>query len=798
MPDSTASYSFDPHDSPALHWAGKSDTLSFTVPTLSIHQHELINPARVLSPVLQDPSKAPNYQFTLFSDMDPLAKLREIGRAIEAYSHTENWANRMIAGDSLVVMNSLLQKEHMAGTVQTCYIDPPYGIKYGSNFQPFVGKKDVKDRNDDDLTTEPEMIKAFRDTWELGVHSYLTYLRNRLLLVRELLKDEGSVFVQISDENVHHVRELCDEIFGLENFVTMIKFKKTGSMSLANLMGSTTDYLIWYAKDKKRVKYHQLYIERRAGDPSLDMYRYVELDDGTVRKATDEEMNSKDFLSTHRNVRYTSLFSGSQVDNSTQIVEFGGEKFIPPVGKNWKTSLEGMKNLIAAGRVVKSKFGLRYKRYLDDFRLMELSDLWDDTGGATDMKYVVQTSTKVIQRCILMTSDPADLILDITCGSGTTAYVAEQWGRRWITCDTSRVALAIARQRLLTAVFPYYKLADTKAGISSGFIYKSVPHVTLKSIANNEPPEREILYDQPEIDRSRVRLSGTFSVESLPAPVVFSPDEAADSENIIQNINQSSRLSDWMEQLKATGIIGENGRRIRFSGVEQLSGTRWLNAKAYTDEDNPKTALVCFADEASLMDSKRVSGAFGEAVAVRPDYMIFAAFQFDPEGAALIKEYMNIHGITTLQVQMNPDLMTDDLRKKLRTDQSFWLVGQPDAELVRTEAGNFRVRVLGFDYYNVAKNKVESGDADKIAMWFLDPDYNGMTFRPSQGFFPMEGKKGGWAKLAKTLGAEIDPDMIEAYSGTESLEFEAGEKVAVKIIDNRGIESMTILSPKEE
>ena len=298
IPDDVHTYKFDPNMSPALEWAGKSEGTSFEVPVQSIHQYEKITPHRVIAPVLKDPSKTPNYQGLLFSDADPFTRIQEIGRAIEAYHYREAWTNRMIAGDSLVIMNSLLQKEGMAGSVQMCYIDPPYGIKYGSNFQAFTDKKDVKDKSDEDLTTEPEMIRAFRDTWELGIHSYLKYLRNRLLLVRELLKDSGSVFVQISDENVHHVREICDEIFGPENFVTMIKFQKAGSRA-ANLIASRTDYLVWYVKDKERVKYHQLFIERKQGTASFDMYSYVELDDGTVRKYIAEEMSSKDFLLNH-------------------------------------------------------------------------------------------------------------------------------------------------------------------------------------------------------------------------------------------------------------------------------------------------------------------------------------------------------------------------------------------------------------------------------------------------------------------------------------------------------------------
>ena len=787
-PDTPRTYSFDPHMSPSLEWAGKSEGSDFSVPTPSIHRHEVIRPHVIINSALRQ-----EQQLSLFADASPYERLQERIKAIEAYQHSENWTNRLIAGDSLLVMNSLIQKEAMSGTVQTAYIDPPYGIKYGSNFQPFVNRRDVKDRNDDDLTQEPEMIKAFRDTWELGIHSYLTYLRNRLLLVREMLKDSGSVFVQISDENVHYVRCICDEIFGKENFITSIKFKKTGSIS-ANFLGSTTDYIVWYVKDREQAKYHQLYIERKAGEPSLDMYNYVNCDGG-VRRLTAEELHNPTLLSGLRNFQYTTLFSDGAMSNTTEPIEFEGEKFYPPKGKHWKTTREGMNNLMKAGRIEKSGKGLRYKRYLDDFPLMELGDIWEDTGGATDMKYVVQTSTKVIQRCILMTSDPGDLVLDITCGSGTTPYVAEQWGRRWIACDTSRVAVTIARQRLMTAAYDYYRLADDKKGISAGFVYKTVPHITLKSIANNEPPAREILYDAPEADAKRIRITGPFSVEGLPAPVVLSPDEAA---NLTADVNEGARQSDWRSQLLSAGIVGRKGERIRFSRVDALEGTRCLNAEAETEDG--ESAVVCFAGETTLMDSRRVYRALEEAVnrLPRPAMVIFAAFQFDAEASEMIRHLEIPQGMTALQVHMNADLMTADLKKNVRTEQSFFLVGQPDVVLMKS-GNKYRVKVIGFDYYNVKTNKVESGEAENIAMWLLDTDYNGMTLNPSQIFFPMDGKTGGWSKLAKTLRTEIDPELIAQYAGNESLEFTArdGQKIAVKIIDDRGIESMRILEVRE-
>ena len=780
-PDTLKTYSFDPNESPCLDWAGKDEASSFTVPTLSIHQHELVNPLRALYDVRSERAKIPERQILLFGPDTDEQRLLNTMRAAQAYEHRENWTNRMIAGDSLLVMNSLLQKENMAGSVQTVYIDPPYGIKYGSNFQPFVNKKDVKDRNDEDLTTEPEMIRAFRDTWELGIHSYLTYLRNRLLLVRELLRDSGSVFVQISDENVHHVRELCDEVFGACNFVSLITFKKTSPLGSKGLAG-ISDYLVWYAKDKSRMKYRQLFTEKDAGEGTL--YTWLELKDGSRRKMTPDEIRTaKNYPAGARAFTLDKLQSAGYTETCMYDFELEGTTY--KCGKkSWRTNREGMQRLIEKGRVMAPAETPRYVLYHDDFPVQALNNLWDDTGGATDMRYVVQTSTKVIQRCILMTSDPGDLVLDITCGSGTTAYVAEQWGRRWITCDTSRIALAIARQRLLTATFPYYRLNNPEQGISSGFVYKSVPHITLKSIANNEPPARETLYDQPEIDSSKVRVSGPFTVEALPAPVVLSPEEAAQLSPY-----EGEHQADWREQLLHTGIRGKNGERLTFSRIEAMTGTRWLNAKAFLTDG--RTALVCFADTSALMDSKRVSFAIDELkYQVRPDLLIFAAFQFNPESQDLIAN-MNLPDVKCLQVKMNDDIVTKDLRKNVKTDDLFWLVGQPDVELVRTKKGKYRVRVLGFDYYNIKTDKIESGGTKNIAMWMLDTDYNGKILRPSQIFFPL----GGWENLAKTLKAEIDPDLIEAYSGTESLPFDAEEdrEIAVKIIDDRGIDSMRVL-----
>lgn len=444
-------YEYDPHLDPQLQWAGKVEHTSFEVPTVSLHVHERIDPKTILDNARKEETGP--QQPSLF---DAIKKpLRE---AIEFYKHRQGWSNRLIAGDSLLVMNSLLEKEGMAGKVQMVYFDPPYGIKYGSNFQPFVNKRDVTDGKDADLTAEPEMIKAFRDTWELGIHSYLSYLRDRLLLARELLHESGSVFVQISAENLHHVRELLDEVYGVDNFISIITFQKTGSLA-GSLLGSTVDYLVWYAKDKKQIKYHQLFLPRKQGDPSLDRYDRIETPDGSSRRITASEIRGEKPIPQGKRYRVQSIFSSGQTTEGSFPFEWEDVTYYCPSGNHWKTNLNGMLQLAQQERLEVEGKRLRYKRYVADFPMLPISDRWESMQIGTQLVYVVQTSIQAIKRCMLMTTDPGDLVLDITCGSGTTAHVAEQWGRRWITCDTSRVATTLAKQRLMTASFDYYQLA---------------------------------------------------------------------------------------------------------------------------------------------------------------------------------------------------------------------------------------------------------------------------------------------------------------------------------------------------
>jgi adenine-specific DNA-methyltransferase len=750
---------YDPHLDPQLVWAGKKEHASFEVPTVSLHVHETIDPRTIIEAVRKRNGDGGPVQPSLFERPEEKLSLHD---AIDFYKHSHGWSNRLIAGDSLLIMNSLLEKEGMAGQVQMVYIDPPYGIKYGSNFQPFVDKRNVKDGKDEDLTQEPEMIRAFRDTWELGIHSYLTYLRDRLLVAKELLHDSGSCFVQISDENVHHVRELMDDVFGPKNFLSQIAFRTSGSLS-ADVVSGIYDILVWYGKDITKTKIRPLFVPRNAED-----YQFAELPDGSRISVSDvDHLPDRSRLYTTEN-----LVSSGYTQTCIFPLHFDGRTFNPSSGKSWKTTKDGIEKLKIANRLQAQGATVRYVLFEDDYPVSRLTNLWSDLAGAPDKIFVVQTNPKVVQRCVLMTTDPGDLVFDPTCGSGTTGYVAERYGRRWITCDTSRVAITLAKQRLMTAEFEYYELARPEEGVDSGFRYRTVPHVTMGSIANNPEihdgmsreqidsaiaryAEQETLYDQPYTDKNRVRVTGPFTVEAVPAPSVQSLDDIDMGESPMREQESlgdfrdapmplldasvarkgpTLRHTEWRDELLKTGLRGKGGHHIDFARVEPLAGTRWLHADAETKGVKPERVVISFGPEYSLLDRNQVELAWEEArtLSPRPAIIVFAAFEFDPDAAreidSLTKEKT---GMTFLTAQMNADLLTEDLKKKRASNQSFWLVGRPDVdvrEIAKGEhKGKWEAEVLGFDYYDTRTGTIESGDTSKIAMWLLDTDYDGRS-----------------------------------------------------------------------
>ncbi len=488
------------HHAPWLEWAGKQETAAFSVDPVALHIHE-----RISSKAILKTAKRQNVQRELFADPQ-----QDYSTAVDFYQHDVDWANRLILGDSLTVMSSLAQRENLGGKVQMIYIDPPYGIKFASNFQPSTFQRDVRDRPQD-LTREREQIKAYRDTWRLGIHSYLAYLRDRLIVAKELLTDSGSIFVQIGDENVHRVRCVMDEVFGSENFVGEIVFK-TRSTSTRKNLSILNDYILWYSKDISLLKFHRLYEEKKA-----DSVRFNLADiDGEIVNASDAKKlnkgNAKFFSS-------NSLYSTSGSDTSRMPFMFRNREYLPAASRSrgWRCSQDGLSRLAAADRIISQGNSVRYKYFHGDFPYALIANLWDNQMSEQNKAYVVQTSTKVIERCLLMTTDPGDLVLDPTCGSGSTAYVAEQWGRRWITIDTSRVAVALARQRLLTGAFDYYKLKDESKGIAGGFVNKQAPHITLKSIAQNTALDPIFEKHEPILKEKLDALNNNLSQITPPA-----------------------------------------------------------------------------------------------------------------------------------------------------------------------------------------------------------------------------------------------------------------------------------------
>jgi len=853
----------DPHLDPTLSWTGKAERTSFDVDTVSLHVHERIDPASILSAVRRKvgagetakekgkgakAARQKAMQPGLFDAPFESLPLRD---AIDFYKHDKGWSNRLVAGDSLLVMNSLLQKESMAGQAQAIYFDPPYGIKYGSNFQPFVNKRDVKDRKDEDLTQEPEMIKAFRDTWELGIHSYLTYLRDRLLLAKELLSESGSVFVQISDENLHHSKEILDEVFGAVNAVSVITVRKTGAVSSpdarVNSLATIGDFIVWYAKDKSKLKYRQLFLDKSDGGAAESQYRLR--DEGGWYQSV-------------------SIESNGYADTFHFPIVLGGREFRPASTRHWSTTEAGIYRAAKAGRVLITPGKLRFKKYLEDFPVAPIANIWTDMMGAAGLIYVVQTNERIIERCLLMTTDPGDLVLDPTCGSGTTAYVAEKWGRRWITCDTSRVAVTLAKQRLMTASYDYFELRYPHEGLRGGFIWKTVPHVTLKSIANNpdidaiyarmhpaveaalaelnkalkaeakewEVPfdfpggddkvraafdafhaarqamqkamdrsiadhaDQETLYDQPAKSKTKLRITGPFSVEAVPFPTVQALDDESrrwqdgdiEADASIARSGESARQHQWRDELLKTGIRGKGGQILKFAELETLAGTKYLHCTGHAEDG--QRVVVHFGPEHAALEQRAVTNALEEAgnLFPLPKMIVFCAFAFDPEAA---KDIDHLKGIVALKAQMNTDLLTDDLKKARSSNQSFWLMGQPDVAVRKRKDGLYEVEVNGFDYFDTAKGELVSGGKGRIAMWSLDTDYDERSLFPHQVFFPLAGRGEGWEKLKKDIRAELDEELLTAFHGTVSLPFAAGDnrKVAVKIVDDRGIESLRIV-----
>ncbi|MGI9228837.1 MAG: site-specific DNA-methyltransferase [Gammaproteobacteria bacterium] len=787
-----------------LDWAGKAERGGFTVPTLPLFTHERLSTHAVLE-TLKRRHPRRNETLELFGEGD-----KSIGDKIRgAYEHQNGWQNRMILGDSLQVMNSLLQYEGLGGQVQMIYMDPPYGIKFGSNFQPFVRKRTVREGDDDSLSREPEMVQAYRDTWELGTHSWLTYMRDRLLLARELLTDSGSCFVQISDENVHHVREIMDEVFGSENFVSNLGYRTKSPLG-TKYVGNAFDFIIWYAKNINSMKFRSVFVEKT---PETNKeFSLLECDDGSIRLLSTSEKTTNKIPAGSKIFSSQSVTSSGRTPSCVFDFEFQTMSFFPGGEKSWSTNRQGMDTLARNSRLYISGKSLRYKYYLKDFPVKKLSNLWADTYSEPSKSYVVQTASKVIQRCMLMTTDPGDLVFDPTCGSGTTAYVAEQWGRRWITTDVSRVPLALVRERLLTATYPYYKLQDEQRGPAGGFAYERkqnrkgeevggiVPHVTLRSIANNEAPTEEVLVDKPEIENKVVRITGPFCVESI-LPTPMSPDMYQDNQEVHETHKQgdaSDHIGRMIEVLRLSPEIKLSGNKtFKLKNVRPPANALDIHAEVDgvgTDANDSEHIAVVFGPENGPISERVIINAGKEASHKQYTRLLVIAFAIEPAARETVEKAEATFGIPAIYVQATTDLVMSDLLKNTRSSQIFAVVGLPDVKLKKTgeqEEGEdlWEVTLQGLDTFDPATMEHIALRGDDVPCWMLDIDYDGYCFRAGQIFFP---RTSAWNKIRQAVSADFDDAVWDALRGNVSAPFIAGEQIAVKVLDDRGNELLVV------
>ncbi len=839
---------------PELFWLNKygnddRDDL-LRVDIRSLYRHEHIAPETLIEN-LYTVTETKSPQGDLFNELFGNALEKdELEKVSDYYEHQDGWTNRLIQGDSHLVMASLLEREGMAGQVQTIYFDPPYGINYGSNWQIKLNNLTVKE-GDENLSGEPEQIKAFRDTWEFGIHSYLTYLRDRLLIARELLTESGSCFVQISDENAHYVKVVMDEVFGDANFITNIRYR-TRTMSLnTSLMDVSYDHIIWFAKDKEKVKYRSLFQNQNIeGDTN---YKHVELANGERRKMTSEEINNHKLLPKGSRVYRLHYLKPSQYRKNQDFnFKFEEETFSPPGGNekntpdgvhSWATTIEGMTKLSKIGRLQKSGSSVEYVLYHDDYPVTPYNSVWNDTAATSDKRYVVQTANKIIERCLMMCTDPGDLVLDPTCGSGTTAFVAEQFGRRWITIDTSRIALNIAKQRLMTATFPYYKLYDEKSGdIRQGFFYKTVPHITLKSLANDEIPETETLFDKPDIDTKRLRVSGPFTVETLQNFEPISPEEL---DNEIKTGEDDGAFEEVIKQhLVSAGI--KNGRKnemVIFTRVELLTNENLHAEGFYMNGVGEKKTYFFIGPKFGTVSKKQVNDAIKEC-RNRGDaqWLVILGFSFesDIEGST---QTTSMGTFEVTKARIHDDLLQEGLKKKpSKSAASFVTIGEPDIILINNKDYEFgksavkkgfliedsepygtpkfkvceKVNVLirGLDIYDPIKDEVKARNISDIAYWMVDDDYDGSNFIVKQVFFCGGDKsefdkwKKGLSDIAKqetkrkaekTLKIEIDDEAFDRMYGHISHPIiikHKGQKIAVRVISQFGEETMKVIEVK--
>jgi len=797
---------------PQLVWKGKDlqmDELLTDAPPLYIQ--EKIHPKFIIDDLKNDFAKIKvkeDEQSSLFGDFNGIPDGID---KTDFYSHSQNWTNRFILGDSLQVMASLAEREGLRGKIQTIYIDPPYGIKFNSNFQWSATSRDVKDGKAEHITREPEQVKAFRDTWRYGIHSYLSYLRDRLTISRELLAESGSCFVQIGDENVHRVRAIMDEVFGEENFVNEIHYKTNSGTTRKNSLKTSTNFLLWYSKNYDIMKFRRILTIRGI---DTDMYNQLLFDNLSVRSMTKKEKEDPLLIPKNAKIYQTlPLHSMSAGEHSDRFAF--GKKWSIPHNRSWRHSETGFERLLKANRIQESDSVLRSRFFHDDFPASEITENWTDTGPESNKLYVVQTSILPIQRCLLMTTDPGDIVLDPTCGSGTTAYVAEQWGRRWIAIDTSRVALALARARLMGAKYPYYKLE--KNDIRYGFEYQKVPHITLKSIANNTEideiwekykdhpelekqrqkeidasiaakAELETLYDKPLEDKKIVRVAGPFTVESVSPHRMLHIDETGNFTENKNSDNSQDFSSIILENLKSAGVQQSHKEdKIEFESLELWPG-KYICASG----NFGKKAAIFIGPEFGTVNRSQLVEAAKEAAEGNFDVLISCAFNYDAHCTELSK----IGKMQIIKARMNADLHLASDLKNTGKGNLFVIFGEPDIDIIKNKE-QYQIKINGVDVFDPSNGEVRSSEINDIACWFIDTNYNGESFFVRHAYFL--GQDTPYKQLKITLKSEINQEAWESLHSDMSRPFQKPEtgKVAVKVINHLGDEAMKVFEVRK-
>ena len=799
-------------DAPRLAWDRKKDD-QISKKATPLYVHEVIESSQFLKQLQRNPDL--QLKSSLFEDLEDDA-------VYEWYKHQGNWMNRLIHGDSASVMASLAAKEHLVGKVQMVYYDPPYGISFNSTMQVDASSRTSGDKKEA-VSPEPEMVRVFRDTYKRGIHDYLDSIRENVVLARSLLAETGSFFLQIGAQNVHRLAVLLDEIFGAENRIATITFAKTAASSSKNL-SEVADYLLWYSKSKKRVKYYDIFKDlttKQEVIAAMSWHAMVELSDGTSRNLTNKEKLQPELLPRDSRlfIRKSLLSQGWSTTGRSEAFSFNGKQFHCNPNSHWSVSHEGLGRLAELNRLATAENvgQLTWKRYDNEMAGTKIHNVWEEKNAATDMHYVVETAEKVIAKCLLMSTDPGDLVLDITCGSGTTPFVCEKWGRRWIAIDASRIPIALARQRVLSSVHDWFVLADSTEGVlleskyrnespppgneeaadpASGFVYERVPYVSAATLAYDRPPSFTLLVDKPHKRRGVKRIASPFTVESLSPYRSVSPDE-------FSSVSPDSSQDGILDALRVAGCpLKSRGRVSDFSNFESMGseGRGFLTHRCdaiYPSSESSENELqitgvaLSILPEDATCSASWISRATHIAAADQSiGVLLIIAFNFESDALESDRKRgrLNVHC-----VRANRDLMIDSLELS-KTDHAFVEIGEPDILVSKCDQ-QLSVEVLGYDTFNPKTGNLAEGTSNDIQCWMIDTNYDQKQFFARRFHFPNKSGDRQIKRFQSALKKYVDNDEWKAMLSMKSTPFPppATKLIAIRIITNTGVEMTKVV-----